>query len=397
MLGDREAGVFELGDGLGRAARLHERQREDHAVLVGERPAVLRAPGVQRRRERLGAPGVHEHLGPHEGADLGPFGRDAGPVGLGVDRGERLVDAARRAERADQDAPGLVLTPRVAQRMELGDGGPRVLDRAGRAPAPQVDAAEQHVEDARDPPVAGGLALGQLLAGEHLGVLEPALHEADPREHRERPVEAAPVVEVAEHVGRGREAAVGDVGVAPEERGRGEVLHRPCLAPAVADLAEQLQGLRHVGLGRIEIALEHHGAAAGAQGVRLAGGVAQLAPHVDGPFEGRDRRDVVPLHLLEVAEDGERPGRDALVGRRVLEHVLDVGAGGRQLALLGEGTRPAELEAPSASCPAWWATGRPARRRRGGPRCARPPRCARVRPRPRAPTAPVARRRRTRP
>ena len=217
------------------------------------------------------------------------------------------------------------------------------------APAPQVDAAEQHVEDARDPAVAGGLALGQLLAGEHLGVLEPALHEADPGEHRERPVEAAPVVEVAEHVGRGREPAVGDVGVAPEERGRGEVLHRPCLAPAVADLAEQLQGLRHVGLGRVEIALEHDGAAPGAQGVGLAGGVAELAPQLDGPFEGRDRRDVVALHLLEVAEDGERPGRDPLVVDASSSTSSTSVRAAVELALLGERPGPAELEAPARS------------------------------------------------
>ena len=194
---------------------------------------------------------------------------------------------------------------------------------------------EQHVEDPGDPAVAGGLALGQLLVGEDLGVLEPALHESDPGEHREGPVEAAPVVELAEHVGGGGEPAVGQVGVAPEERDGGQVLDRPRLAAAVADPAEELERLGHVDLGGVEIALEHDGPAPGPERIGLAGRIVEPAPQLDRLIERRDRRLVVALHLLEVAEQDEGPGRDPLVVG-ILEDVLDVGARRDELPLLGQ-------------------------------------------------------------
>ena len=244
-------------------------------------------------------------------------------------------------------APAWLLPHGFPERAELGDRLPRVLDGGRRVAAPQVDAAEEHLENSRHPPVAGRLALGELLVREPLRLVEAALHEPHPREHRERPVQAAPVVEGAEHLGGRHEPLVGPIGVTAEEGRRRQVLHRPRLAAAMTHPPEQLECGGHVGLGAVEVAPEHQRAAARPEGVRLTGLVAERMPCRDRPVQRRDRVVVVARHLVEVSEHGERPGRRAGVAGRVVEHVVEISARGGELPQLREGPGPPELQAPA--------------------------------------------------
>ncbi len=259
----------------------------------------------------------------------------------------RGLDLTCRELRAQLDAGRLADRPRVAERVEATDGLSRSLECLDGPAAPERDVAEQHLEEPGDVAVAARLRLGHLLDRELLRLVESALHEAHPGEERGRERAPTPVAEVVERRAGLLEVLVGLLRAAAEERDRRQVLQRPRLAAPVAEAAVHLERLTAVGVGAVHLAGEHRRAAAGPQRSREAVLVADAPPQLECVVDRAERSGVVALHLLDLGEMRHGAGAVARLRRRLLEDLLEVDGGRREVAVLGVRLRSAELDPPA--------------------------------------------------